>query len=130
MKKDIRQDYRRWKFWDKVPLITKDAQWKRYFDGKFDAIDVDVDVDIDTKPIEDAVETTINNILENAFESGLNRVHEHIDEAKEHLCCDICCARNDVKKHMDDVLDSIDFEEKFSNLNEQARTIIEKLDTL
>ena len=27
-KKDVRQEYRRWKFWDKVPLITKDQQWK------------------------------------------------------------------------------------------------------
>lgn len=129
-RRDIRQEYRRWKFWDKVPLITKEQQWMRYFDGKFDGIDVDVDVSVDTKPIEEVVENTIENILENAFEDGLSKVHKHIEDAKEHLCCDICCARKDVKKHIDDIFDSIDFEEKFSDLNQQAQTIIEKLDNL
>ena len=129
-RRDIRQEYRRWKFWDKVPLITKEQQWMMYFDGKFDGIDVDVDVSVDTKPIEEVVENTIENILENAFEDGLSKVHKHIEDAKEHLCCDICCARKDVKKHIDDIFDSIDFEEKFSDLNQQAQTIIEKLDNL
>ena len=68
-KKDVRQEYRRWKFWDKVPLITKDQQWKHYFDNKFDNIDIDVDVNVDTKPIEDVVESTIENMLETAFNS-------------------------------------------------------------
>ena len=129
-KRDIRQEYRRWKFWDKVPLITKDQQWKRYFDNKFDSIDVDVDVDVDTEPIKEVVETTIENVLEGAFTTELNKVHKHIEDAKDHLCCDICCAKNNVKKHMDDIFQSINFEEKFSNLNEQAQTIINKLDTI
>lgn len=129
-KKDVRQEYRRWKFWDKVPLITKDQQWKHYFDNKFDNIDIDVDVNVDTKPIEDVVESTIENMLETAFNSEMCKVHQHIEEAKDHLCCDICCARKDIKKHMDDIFEDINFEEKFSNLNEQAQTIINKLNNL
>ena len=120
-KRDIRMDYRGWKFRDKVPLIPRDQQWKMYFDGKFG--EIDVDVDIDTNEIKETIENTLNEGLD----SKLCKVHKHIEEAKDHLCCDICCAKNDVKKHIDKKFDDINFEEKFSNLNEQAQLIIEKL---
>lgn len=114
------QDYRGWKFWDKVSLIPKDQQWKYYFDGKFGSIDVD----------SEEIKETIENTLDCSLDCKFHRVHEHIEEAKNHLCCDICCSRNDIKKHIDKKFDDINFEEEFSNLNEQVETIINKLDTL
>lgn len=119
---NIRQDYRGWKFWDKVPLIPRDQQWKAYFEGKFGAIDVDVDIDTDE------IKETIQNTINNSLEGKLCQVHKHIEEAKEHLCCDICHAKCDVKQHIDNKFDAINFEEQFSNLNEQVETIIQKLD--
>lgn len=132
---NIRTDYRGWKFWDKVPLVTRDKMWKTYLDGKFANIDVDVDVDvdIDEEGIKQTITDTINENLGN-LDLGLDdkfcKVHKHIEETEEHLCCDICCAKKDIKKHIDDKLDPINFEEKFSNLNEQADLILQKLNSL
>ncbi len=120
-KRDIRMDYRGWKFRDKVALIPKDQQWKTYFNGKFSQIDVD----IDTEEIKETIENTINEGLD----EKLCEVHQHIENSKDHLCCDICCAKNEVKKHIDRKFEEANLEENFSNLNEQAQTIIQKLDT-
>lgn len=121
-KRDIRMDYRGWKFRDKVPLIPRDRIWKAYFDAKFGDIDIDID--------ENEIKETIENTLNNSLDSKLCKVHRHIEEAKDHLCCDICCAKKDIKKHIDNKFDDINFEEKFSNLNEQAELIIQKLNSL
>ena len=118
---NIRQDYRGWKFWDKVPLIPRDQQWKAYFESKFGGIDVDVDIDMNE--IKETIEDTLNSSLD----CKLCNVHKHIEEAKQHLCCDVCCAKNDIKQHIDNKFDEANFEEQFSNLNEQIETIIQKL---
>ena len=110
--------YRGWLFRDDVPLIPRDYQWMGFLEEKIDGIGVNVDVDIDVDEIKQAVEDTINENLGDKF----CKVHHHIEEAKEHLCCDICCARKDIKKHIDNKMDY--FDEQFSNLNEQAETII------
>jgi len=135
-KTNIWHEYRRWKFRDNVPLITRFDQWKKYFDNKFDNIDVDVDVQVDTDDIQDTIQTSIQE-LENNIDEKLGtldekfcKVHKHIEDSKEHLCCDICYAKKDVKKHIDDKFEEINFEEKFSNLNEQAEQIIQKLNQL
>ena len=56
------------------------------------------------------------------------RIHKHIEDAKEHLCCDVFCAKNDNKKYIDKKIDPINFEEQFSNLNEQVTEILSRLD--
>lgn len=136
--RDIKSDYRGWRFRDKVPLITKDTQWRQYFDSKFANIDIDCDFDFDfdpnqiIEPIQNSIEVNVQNgveTLETHIDEKLCRVHEHIEEAKDHLCCDICCAKNDIKNHIDEKIEPIMlFEEEFSNLNEQVQTIIDKLD--
>lgn len=115
-------DYRGWKFRDKVPLIPRDQIWKAYFDAKFGGINVDID--------ENEIKETIENTLNSGLDCKLCKVHKHIEEAKEHLCCDICHAKKDIKQHIDEKFEEINFEEQFSNLNEQAETIIQKLNNL
>lgn len=120
---DVRYDLRAYGFCTKVPLVTKDTQWKHYFDEKF----ANINIDIDPQEIKETIETTIETTLDTTLDEKLTGVHEHIESAKNHLCCDICCAKNDIKKHIDDKIDPIQFEEQFSNLNEQVNEILEKL---
>lgn len=118
--RDVKSDYRGWKFRDKVPLISKEQQWLGYFDSKFDGIDVDVDVDIDTDEIKESIKTTL--------EEELCHVHKHIDDAKCHLCCKINSAKNCINQHIDEKIEPImHFEGNFSNLNEQVQQILNKL---
>ena len=123
-KKDIKTDYRCDKFCDKVPLIACKDQMKLYFDNKFGAIDID----IDSEEIKETIVNTIDSSLDSSLDSKLNKVHKHIEDAKEHLCCDVYCAKNDIKNHIDHKIDTINFEEQFSNLNEQVTEILNRLD--
>ena len=123
-KKDIKTDYRCDKFCDKVPLISCKDQMKLYFDNKFGAIDID----IDSEEIKETIVNTIDSSLDSSLDCKLNKVHKHIEDAKEHLCCDLCCAKNEIKKHIDNKIDPINFEEQFSNLNEQVTEILNRLD--
>lgn len=116
-KTDIKTEYRGWRYLDKTPLIPRDVQWKYYFDEKFGSINVDTD----------EIKETIETSLDEGLDGKLAKVHKHIEDAKEHLCCDICCSKNDIKRHIDDKIDPIHFEEQFSNLNEQVNEILNKL---
>lgn len=123
-KKDIKTDYRRDKFFDNVPLISCKDQMISYLEGKFGSIDIDIDSDEIKETIVNTIDSTLNSTLDNK----LDQVHKHIDNAKEHLCCDVYCAKNDIKKHIDNKIDTINFEEQFSNLNEQVTEILNRLD--
>ena len=127
-KKDIKTDYRRYKFFDKVPLISCKDQMKSYFDNKFGAIDIDIDTEEIKETIVNTIDSSLNSTLDSTLDSKLNKVHKHIEDAKEHLCCDVFCAKNDIKKHIDKKIDPINFEEQFSNLNEQVTEILSRLD--
>ena len=127
-KKDIKTDYRRYKFFDKVPLISCKDQMKLYFDNKFGAIDIDIDSEEIKETIVNTIDSSLNSTLDSTLDSKLNKVHKHIEDAKEHLCCDVFCAKNDIKKHIDKKIDPINFEEQFSNLNEQVTEILSRLD--
>ena len=123
-KKDIKTDYRRDKFFDNVPLISCKDQMISYLEGKFGSIDIDIDSD----EIKETIVNTIDSTLNSTLDSKLDKVHKHIDDAKQHLCCDVYCAKNDIKKHIDNKIDTINFEEQFSNLNEQVTEILNRLD--
>ena len=127
-KKDIKTDYRRDEFFDKVPLISCKDQMKLYFDSKFGAIDIDIDSEEIKETIVNTINSSIDSSLDSSLDCKLNKVHKHIEDAKEHLCCDVYCAKNDIKKHIDNKIDTINFEEQFSNLNEQVTEILNKLD--
>ena len=127
-KKDIKTDYRRDEFFDKVPLISCKDQMKLYFDSKFGAIDIDIDSEEIKETIVNTINSSIDSSLDSSLDCKLNKVHKHIEDAKEHLCCDVFCAKNDIKKHIDNKIDTINFEEQFSNLNEQVTEILNKLD--
>ena len=123
-KKDIKTDYRRDKFFDNVPLISCKDQMISYLEGKFGSIDIDIDSD----EIKETIVNTIDSTLNSTLDGKLDKVHKHIEDAKEHLCCDVYCAKNDIKKHIDNKIDTINFEEQFSNLNEQVTEILNRLD--
>ena len=127
-KKDIKTDYRCDKFCDKVPLISCKDQMKLYLDNKFGAIDIDIDTEEIKETIVNTIDSTLDSTLNSTLDSKLDKVHKHIEDAKEHLCCDVYCAKNDIKKHIDNKIDTINFEEQFSNLNEQVTEILNKLD--
>ena len=127
-KKDIKTDYRCYKFFDKVPLISCKDQMKSYFDNKFGAIDIDIDTEEIKETIVNTIDSSLNSTLDSTLDNKLNKVHHHIEDAKEHLCCDVFCAKNDIKKHIDKKIDPINFEEQFSNLNEQVTEILSRLD--
>ena len=127
-KKDIKTDYRCDKFCDKVPLISCKDQMISYLEGKFGSIDIDIDSDEIKETIVNTIDSSLNSTLDSTLDSKLNKVHKHIEDAKEHLCCDVFCAKNDIKKHIDKKIDPINFEEQFSNLNEQVTEILNKLD--
>lgn len=137
MKRDIKSDYRGWRFWDKVRLIPREEQWKNYFDSKFDNIEVDVHCDCDCgpefdpneiiEPIENKIDTSVET-LENDLNEKLCKVHKHIEDAEQHLCCDICCAKNDIKNHIDEKIEPImEFETNFSDLNAQVQEILNRI---
>ena len=135
--KDIKSYYRGWLFRDKVNLIPKDQQWIAYFDKKFDDIDIDVDIDFKPEdiiePIQQSIETNVQNGVDTVIEhmnleEEFCKVHKHIEDAEKHLCCDICHAKTDIKNHIDEKIEPImQFEEAFSNLNEQVQQIINHL---
>ena len=127
-KKDIKTDYRRDEFFDKVPLISCKDQMKLYFDNKFGAIDIDIDTEEIKETIVNTIDSSLDSTLNSTLDNKLNKVHKHIEDAKEHLCCDVYCAKNDIKNHIDHKIDTINFEEQFSNLNEQVTEILNKLD--
>ena len=127
-KKDIKTDYRRDEFFDKVPLISCKDQMKLYFDSKFGAIDIDIDSEEIKETIVNTINSSIDSSLDSSLDCKLNKVHKHIEDAKEHLCCDVYCAKNDIKNHIDHKIDTINFEEQFSNLNEQVTEILNRLD--
>ena len=127
-KKDIKTDYRCDKFCDKVPLISCKDQMKLYLDNKFGAIDIDIDTEEIKETIVNTIDSTLDSTLNSTLDNKLNKVHQHIEDAKEHLCCDVFCAKNDIKKHIDKKIDPINFEEQFSNLNEQVTEILSRLD--
>ena len=127
-KKDIKTDYRRDEFFDKVPLISCKDQMKLYLDNKFGAIDIDIDTEEIKETIVNTIDSSLDSTLDSTLDNKLNKVHKHIEDAKEHLCCDVFCAKNDIKKHIDNKIDTINFEEQFSNLNEQVTEILSRLD--
>ena len=73
------------------------------------------------------IKTTIKEALNENLDEKFKEVHTHLDKAKEHICCDICCATSNTNKHIDRKFKEANFEEKFSDLNEQVKEIINKL---
>lgn len=123
--------YSRYGFRSNVPLISNQDQLLSYFDNKFDNIEVDCncecksecDCDCCCEEIKEAITNTLNENLNEKF----CEVHHHIEDAKQTLCCKICCAKKDIERHIDDTVETINFAQNFSDLNQQVQEILEKL---
>lgn len=148
--------YRTYGFFGKVPLININSQWKNYFDNKFNNIDVSIDTEelennikqtvIDyTVQSRDDIKEHVTNTTDKAkneiiekidnidinvdvnMDEQFNKLHNHIDEAKDDLTCKICCAKNEIEKHVSKTAKNLHLDEKFSDLNEQVTEILKKL---
>ena len=115
-KKDIKTDYRRYKFFDKVPLISCKEQMISYFNGKFDSIDIDPD----------EIKQTIINTIDDSLDDKVNEIHTHIDTTKDDISNEINSSEERIDTHIDEVKDNISneitsSEEKIQNYIDEAK---------
>lgn len=121
--------YRRYGFRSNVPLISTRDQWMSYFDDRFENIDTTCECECNCDggcgcdDIKEAITEAINENLDEKF----CHVHHHIEDAKEQISCKVCCAKKAIIKHIDDTVETINFAQNFSDLNEQVQEILEKL---
>lgn len=115
-KKDIKTDYRRYKFFDKVPLISCKDQMISYFNGKFDSIDIDTD----------EIKQTIINTIDDSLDNKVSEIHTHIDTTKDDISNEITSSEERIDTHIDEVKDNISneitsSEEKIQNYIDEAK---------
>lgn len=115
-KKDIRTDYSRYRFFDRVPLISCKDQAKSYFDSKFGAIDIDTD----------EIKQTIINTIDDSLDNKLSEIHTHIDITKDDISNEIISSEEKIDTHIDEVKDNISneissSEKKIQNYIEDAK---------
>lgn len=101
-------------FFDQIPLITRFQQMKEYIDGKLSG-------GIDSSEIKETIKDTLNDSLD----CKLSKVHRHLDDVEEHICCDICCSKKDIINHVDNKFDIVN--QHFSDLNKQVEEINNKV---
>ena len=128
---DNTNDLRRYDYGDYTPLTSRCEQIKEYLDEKLDGMDSE---HISTT-IRDSVNENMDDIrcrlchtnchIENAkneiiekVEQGKNQCAAFHTETKEA----IADAIDNINRHTDNKFDEIDFETKFSDLNEQIKS--------
>lgn len=134
-------DYKRYGFDDNVPYQSCCERIKDYLDDKFAGVN-----GVDQKEIHDTITSSINESM-----SGVNcqlhgikhdihcSTHVIVDEIHEHAGggCQQCLvekiseklddAVNRVNAHTDERFDGVNFEQKFSDLNDQVAEILGKV---
>lgn len=110
-------DIRVYNYYDNEPLITRQTQYKNYFDKKIANINVDVDVDLS------GVDKKLDNI-DLHISGSTNEIIDVIEDSKPCLCHlatkeDVCKAKYDIihkiEKTKEEIIEDID--EKFYDLN-------------
>jgi outer membrane protein assembly factor BamA len=79
----------------------------------------------------DEIKIDVPEIIENITEvinEAKTNINENIEDAEHTISCQICCAKNEIIEHIDNKFEEANFEENFSNLNEQVTEILNKLD--
>ena len=89
-------------------------------------------MDIDINEINENVSNTITDTFNDTIspkidevECRIDEIDEHIEQAKQHLCCDISCAKTQVVNVINEKNEEV--QEAFSDLNEQVAEILAQL---
>ena len=133
-------DYKMYGYDDAVPFKSKCENMKEYFDEKFAGVN-----DVDEATIRNTIHSSVSESM-----CGVNHqlhgirhdihcsTHTIVDEIHAHSgdCGDCCNERmaakideavERVNAHTDERFNGINFEQKFSDLNDQAEEIIRRL---
>ena len=128
---DNTNDLRRYDYGNYTPLTSRCEQIKEYLDEKLNGIDSE---HISTT-IRDSVNENMDDIRHRLchtnchIENAKNEIIEKVEQSKSQCAAfhaetkeEIADAIDNINQHTDNKFDEIDFETKFSDLNEQIKS--------
>ena len=128
---DSTNDLRRYHYGEYTPLASRCEQIKEYLDEKLNGIDSE---HISTT-IRDSVNENMDDIRHRLYhtnkhiENAKNEINEKVEQSKSQCAAfhaetkeEIADAIDNINQHTDNKFDEIDFETKFSDLNEQIKS--------
>ena len=129
---DNTNDLRRYDYGDYTPLTSRCEQIKEYLDEKLDGMD--------SEHISTTIRDSVNENMDDIrcrlchtnchIENAKNEIIEKVEPGKSQCAAfhtetkeAIADAIDNINRHTDNKFDEIDFETKFSDLNEQIKNI-------
>lgn len=100
-------------YFDKVPLVTKLDQMKRYLDKKLEG----------GVKVEHMIDKHVVKEIAKKIEKSTESVHEHLHHVEHHVCDDIQHAKHDILRHEDLILKEMGY--GFCDLNEAIKKYME-----
>lgn len=133
-----KNDLRTYDYSDNSTLSSRYDQLKKYFDKKFNDIDVgDIDViindafDKNLEELKVRLDTTDTNI-DNAKNEIIQTINDNNNDNNQgcHCCCPTVISDNSINKiiegvnhHTDEKFNEVDFVQRFTDLNEQIKQL-------
>ena len=128
---DNTNDLRRYDYGDYTPLTSRCEQIKEYLDEKLDGMD--------SEHISTTIRDSVNENMDDIrcrlchtnchIENAKNEIIENVEQGKSQCAAfhtetkeAIADAIDNINRHTDNKFDEIDFETKFSDLNEQIKS--------
>ena len=128
---DNTNDLRRYDYGDYTPLTSRCEQIKEYLDEKLDGMD--------SEHISTTIRDSVNENMDDIrcrlchtnchIENAKNEIIEKVEQCKSQCAAfhtetkeAIADAIDNINRHTDNKFDEIDFETKFSDLNEQIKS--------
>lgn len=128
---DNTNDLRRYDYGDYTPLTSRCEQIKEYLDEKLDGMD--------SEHISTTIRDSVNENMDDIrcrlchtnchIENAKNEIIEKVEQSKSQCAAfhtetkeAIADAIDNINRHTDNKFDEIDFETKFSDLNEQIKS--------
>lgn len=128
---DNTNDLRRYDYGDYTPLTSRCEQIKEYLDEKLDGMD--------SEHISTTIRDSVNENMDDIrcrlchtnchIENAKNEIIEKVEQGKSQCAAfhietkeAIADAIDNINRHTDNKFDEIDFETKFSDLNEQIKS--------
>lgn len=142
----MKKNYKVYNYDEENTLITRTDQIKEYFDYKFKHLDIDIDDKVIEESVKESIDKAIGDSFQDNIEQGiketisesmccvnkqLHNINHQIENSKNEILsnvatkCDVVEAVKIVNKHTSNLFDEIDFNAKFSDLNEQIKNLAE-----